>query len=299
MGKPAATDRPPLLSLSHSFTLDFVATAPTREVRETYGRPRLEHFLQERGLAFSEAKTQSRHMRDGCNCLGFHLRKFGRRQATLLTVPQQDNVLTHLREIRAYLDAQKQTPAVQGLKGLNPRIRGWAQYYRHVSAQAVLAKGGHAPWHMLGRWAHRRHPTKSGAWVKAHYYRDKGYWACSAGQTALVKPERTPLTRFTKVTGKYSPYAPTLRRYWRERKKRQVGRETFVKHRLRWHQRQGYRCALCRLPFVPGEPRETEHILPTRQGGSDDRDNKRLVQPWGHRQRHQQDGRQWRRAWAA
>src|SRR5262249_18430385 len=106
---------------------DFVATAPTREVLETYVRPRLEHFLQERGLAFSEAKTQIRHIRDGFNFLGFHLRKCGRRKETLLTVPQKDNVLTHLREIRAYLDAHKQTPAVQVLKVLNPRIRGWAQ----------------------------------------------------------------------------------------------------------------------------------------------------------------------------
>src|SRR5262245_46934545 len=244
MGKPAETDRRRLKSLSHSLTLDFVATAPTREVLETYVRPRLETFLQERGLAFSEAKTQIRHIREGFNFLGFHIRQFGRRETKLLTVPQKDNVLTHLRGIRAYLDAHKQTPAVQVIRALNPVIRGWAQYYRHVSAKKVLSKVGHAQWHMLWRWAKRRHPQKSCAWVKAHYYRDEGYWLFNAGNAQLVRPERTPITRFTKVAGKNSPYDPALRQYWQERKKRQVGRETYAKQRLMLHQRQGYRCAL-------------------------------------------------------
>jgi len=275
---------------------DFVATAPTREVLETHVRPRLEHFLQARGLAFSEAKTRIRHIRDGFNFLGFHLRKFGSRDEKLLTVPQKDKVLTHLRGIRAYLDAHKQTPAVQVIKALNPVIRGWAQYYRHVSAKAVLAKVGHAQWHMLWRWAKRRHPKKSCAWVKARYYRNEGYWAFREGKAELVKPERTPITRFTKVAGKNSPYDPVLRQYWRQRRKRQVGRETYVKQRLMLHQRQGYRCALCRIPFGPGERIEMDHIIPTRHGGTDDIDNTRLVHPWCHRQQHQKDGRQWPRA---
>jgi len=74
-----------------------VVTAPTREVLETHVRPRLEHFLQERGLAFSEAKTRIVHIREGFNFLGFHLRKFGSRDEKLLTVPQKEKVLTHLR----------------------------------------------------------------------------------------------------------------------------------------------------------------------------------------------------------
>src|SRR6266852_3249933 len=46
---------------------DFVTTAPTREVLETYARPRLEKFLQERGLTFSEAKTRIVHITEGFN----------------------------------------------------------------------------------------------------------------------------------------------------------------------------------------------------------------------------------------
>jgi hypothetical protein len=81
----------------------------------------METFLQERGLALSEAKTRIVHIKEGFNVLGFHIRKFGKR-GKLLTVPQKEKVLKHLRAIRSYLDAHKQTPAVEVIKTLNPVI---------------------------------------------------------------------------------------------------------------------------------------------------------------------------------
>jgi RNA-directed DNA polymerase len=199
----------------------------------------MEQFLQERGLAFSEAKTRIMHIKEGFNFLGFPIRKFGSREEKLLTVPQKEKVLKHLRTIRSYLDAHKQTPAVRVMKELNPVIRGWANYYRHSSAKDTFMKARHAQWHMLWNWAKRRHPNKSRQWVKARYFRDDGYWTFREEKAELVKPDATPITRFTKVTGKNSPYDPALRQYWQERKKQQVGRETYAKQRLMLHQRQG------------------------------------------------------------
>jgi RNA-directed DNA polymerase len=274
---------------------DFVITAPTREVLETYAKPRVEKFLKERGLALSEAKTRIVHIAEGFNFLGFHIRKFGKR-GTLLTVPQKEKVLKHLRTIRSYLDAHKQTPAVEVIKTLNPVIRGWANYYRHCAASEVFSKVRHAQWHMLWKWAKRRHPNKSSKWVRARYFKRDGYWTFREEKAELVKPDATPITRFVKVIGRSSPYNPTLKEYWTERKKRQVGRETYQKQRLMLLQKQDYRCALCHIQFVPGEAIETDHIILTSQGGTDDLSNKRLVHPWCHRQRHQKDGRQRPRA---
>ena len=107
MGKPAATDRLCLPSLSHSFTLDFVTTAPTREVLETYARPRIEQFLQERGLALSEAKTRIVHSKEGFNFLGFHIRQFGK-QGTLLTVHKRKKSQARASD-ENLPDAHKQT----------------------------------------------------------------------------------------------------------------------------------------------------------------------------------------------
>ena len=275
---------------------DFVITAPTREVLETYARPRIEGFLKKRGLELSEAKTRIVHITEGFNFLGFHIRKFGKR-GKLLTIPQKEKVLKHVRAIRSYLDAHKQTPTVEVIKKLNPVIRGWANYYRHCAASETFKKVRHAQWLMLWNWAKRRHPNKSSTWVKARYFKSDGYWTLhEPGRAELVKPDKTPITRFTKVTGKNSPYDPALKEYWTERKKQQVGRETYAKQRLMLLQRQEYRCALCRVQFIPGEAIEMDHIILKSQGGTEDLGNKRLVHPWCHRQRHQKDGRQRSRA---
>jgi RNA-directed DNA polymerase len=267
---------------------DFVITAPTRDVLETYARPRVEKFLAERGLALSEAKTRIVHIKEGLNFLGLHSRNFGK-QGKLLTVPQKEKVLNHLRALRSYLDAHQHTPAGHVIKALNPVIRGWAHYYRHCAAKHVFHKARHAQWQRLWAWAKRRHPNKSSQWVKARYFRSDGSWTFWAGKAELVKPDATPIPRFPKGKGRSSPYDPALHQYWTERKKQQVGRETYAKQRLTWHQKQGYRCALCSIPFRAGDSIETDHKIPTSQGGTDDINNKRLGHPWCHRQRHQKD----------
>jgi hypothetical protein len=144
----------------------WVITAPTRAVWATYARPRREQGLEERGLARSAAKTRIVHIKDGGNFLGFHSRKCGQ-QGKLLTVPQQEKVLTHLRALRSSLDAHTQTPAGHVMKELNPVIRGGAHDSRHCAAKHVFQKARHAQWQMLWTWAKRRHPHKSSQWVQA------------------------------------------------------------------------------------------------------------------------------------
>ena len=105
-----------------------------------------------------------------------------------------------------------------------------------LCGQTRLSKGSTCPLADALDWAKRRHPNKSSKWVKARYFRNDGYWTFWEGKAELVKPDATPITRFTKVTGRHSPYAPALRPYWTERKKQPVGRETDEKQRLLLHQ---------------------------------------------------------------
>ena len=268
---------------------DFVVTAPTRDVLETYVKPRLEGFLRDRGLALNEAKTRVVEVNEGFDFLGFHIRKFGRGEKTLV-VPQKEKVVKHLRAIKAYLDTHRQTPAGQVIRDLNPVIRGWSNYYRHVSASRTFAKVRHRQWQMLWRWAKRRHPKIPIGWVKARYFRDDGYWTFQAGEAELAKPDATPIARFTKVTGRQTPYDPTHRLYWRERMKTLVAGETYSKQRLMLHRSQEYVCALCGIRFIPGETIQIDHIISKYRGGSDDLANKRLVHPSCHRQHHQRTG---------
>ena len=53
---------------------DFVVTAPSREVLESYVIPRITGFLKQRGLGLSEAKTRVVHIDEGFDFLGFTIR---------------------------------------------------------------------------------------------------------------------------------------------------------------------------------------------------------------------------------
>jgi RNA-directed DNA polymerase len=271
---------------------DFVVTAPTREVLEEYVIPQLTEFLQQRGLTLSEAKTRIVHVSEGFNFLGFHIRRFGRK---LLTKPQKEKVLRHLRGIKTYLNAHKQYPAEAVIWHLNPVIRGWANYYRHCAAKETYSYVGHRQWQMLWSWARRRHPTKGMWWIKQRYFRADGYWTFYSKHVELVRITATPIRRFVKVSGRSSPLDPKIRAYWQTRTKQLVAEQTASKQKQALLKTQQGKCAMCGLLLATTAEAHIHHVIPQGQGGSEDLSNKRVVHYWCHQQHHQRSGSRYSR----
>ncbi len=147
---------------------DFVVTAPSQEVLETYVRPKLEGFLAERGLTLSEAKTRIVHIDAGFNFLGFTIRRF---KGRVLTKPQKEKVQAHIRRLKTIVVEHQQAPQETLVKRLNPIIRGWCEYYRYGVSSRTFGRVGHHLWLMLWHWAQRRHPNKSKHWVVRRYWK--------------------------------------------------------------------------------------------------------------------------------
>ena len=57
---------------------DFVVTAPTRDVLETHGEPRIEEFLRDSGPDAQRGEDPFVEVNEAFGFLGFHIRKFGR-----------------------------------------------------------------------------------------------------------------------------------------------------------------------------------------------------------------------------
>jgi group II intron maturase len=57
---------------------------------------------------------------------------------------------------------------------LNPKIRGWANYHRHVVSKRTFGRVDHAIFSSLWQWARRRHPNKSLRWIKPKYFDRRG-----------------------------------------------------------------------------------------------------------------------------
>lgn len=268
---------------------DLVVVAPSRTVLEQHVLPTLARFLAERGLHLSEAKTHIVHSTAGFNFLGFEIRRFPR---ALLTQPQKAKMLGHYRAITTYLHQHKQSPAVQVIHDLNPKMRGWGNYYRHCAAKRAFRKLDHMVWHALWRWAKRRHPNKSAQWVNRRYFRTVGprQGVFAQAKAQILWYQDIPITRYPKVRGKSSPMNPALRGYWAQRAQWRQKTLTIKPQRKSLLQAQDCRCGLCKVPFYNGDPIDDHHITPKHTGGDDRQGNRMLVHRWCHHAHHQRHG---------
>ena len=101
-----------------------------------------------------------------------------------LIKPARKSVNALLKKVSEVLGRNKAATQAQVILLLNPIIRGWAMYHRHVVAAATFIQVDHLVWSKVWRWAKRRHPGKCAQWIKARYFQRKGLrdwvFTCSA-----------------------------------------------------------------------------------------------------------------------
>jgi len=98
MGKPAATDRPCLRSLSHSFTLDFVVLCNGTKAEAQDMKEALKTLLEHMGLTLSEEKTKLTHITEGFIFLGYKIiREIGTNGKMVPKVLIPDSAITKNR----------------------------------------------------------------------------------------------------------------------------------------------------------------------------------------------------------
>jgi RNA-directed DNA polymerase len=213
---------------------DFVISGKSQDMLEQ-AKAEVIAFLAERGLALSPEKTKITHVSDGFNFLGFNVRTYNRK---LLIKPSKDAQKKVLREVRGIIRGHRATAQQDLIRLLNPVIRGWAYYYRHVVSARIFGKLDRLVWKALWRWAVRRHPNKGKRWVKKRYFRTIGprHWvfACENGQNDLIDgPELMKLVnlqdikirRHVKVKAEANPYDPQWKSYFAARRAVVAGSE--------------------------------------------------------------------------
>src|ERR1700757_3489426 len=151
---------------------DFIITGRTKELLEGEIKPLVEQFLQERGLELSPAKTVITHVEKGFHFLGQNVRKYP--NGKLLIKPSKKNIKTFLDGIRGVIKAALGMSAADLIDWLNPKIRGWSNYHRHVVSARVFSRVDYAIFIRLWQWTRRRHPKKSSGWLKQKYFEQHG-----------------------------------------------------------------------------------------------------------------------------
>ncbi len=198
---------------------DFIVTAATRSLLRDEIKTRVEQFLSERGLELAHDKTRIVHIDEGFDFLGFNLRKY---QGKLLIKPAASNIAAvrdKVRDIIMHSGALSQQTLIYRL---NPIVRGWAYFYRHVVSKNTFADIDNAIWHMTWSWAKRRHPKKRSTWIKDRYYvrRDGRDWVFADGTATLFRMSSVPIRRHVLIQGYANPYDPEWTEYLTHRSAR-------------------------------------------------------------------------------
>jgi RNA-directed DNA polymerase len=264
-------------------------------------------WLQDLGLTLKPSKTRLTHTYHPCegelgvDFLGFHIRQYpvGKYKTgkgphnkplgfkTLIT-PSKEGQRTHLLHLKEIVRKLRAASPQVLIGQLNPRIRGWSNYYAAVVAKATFARMDALLYAKLRRWARRRHPNKSARWVHNKYWHPRNGvspFATNEGHT-LRQHAATPIRRHTKATGSRSPYDGDWV-YWATR----MGKHPEISPRWAFLlKRQQGRCPGCGLYFRQDDDIiELDHITPSARGGDGRYGNLQLLHGHCHDKKTAQD----------
>jgi RNA-directed DNA polymerase len=291
MGKLAVTDRHSLPSLRHSFTLDFIVTANSRQVLAEDILPRIEAFLAARGVRLSTEKTVITPISQGFDFLGQTVRKPERpkgKLAKLQITPSMASCQALTAKVRTLCKQAKGTTPEKLIDTLNPVLRGWANYHRHVICGETFAKLDNFVWQRVYRWAKRRHSDKTGRWIT-----DRSFPHCkgetwrftdpTTGQQLIRVREAVRPQRYLKVKGAANPFDPAWEAYFQHRD-RELALRASSPFRAKILRQQHGDCPRCRQVIQVEEEVELHH----RDGNHQNNQwgNLVLLPPNCHRQEH-------------
>lgn len=198
-----------------------IVTAQTREQIEEVVAI-MEEWLSPRGLRLHPEKTKIIHADNGFKFLGFSIRRY---EGKCLVKPQKEKVLSFIRSIGRWLSEHRQVTPEAVIGQLNPRLRGWANHYRHAVSKRTFSYVRDRVWRMLWHWCLQRHPNKTKTWVGRKYFgTDGGSWtfqvATIRGYLSLLNIGATAIERHVKVRADACVDDPDLREYWALRNRR-------------------------------------------------------------------------------
>jgi len=281
---------------------DFIITGRSKEQLEILVMPVVEQFLIERGLVLSKVKTKITHIDSGFDFLGQNIRKY-KDGNKYLTKPSKSSLCRVVRKIRKIVKDNKMIKQELLITMLNPIIRGWTAYHRHIVAKESFSKLRHEIFKILWRWSKRRHPNKSSGWVMNKYFKrvrgDSWRFACENKNSnkqkdknepvvyKLVDPTKLPIKRHVKICSEANPYDKQWESYFEKRLKYKMYHSLSGNKKLQimWNKQKGI-CPVCKQSVTTETDWDVHHVLPKSKGGDDKLSNLQMLHINCHKQVH-------------
>ena len=207
---------------------DFLVVVPSKEIADEV-REIIREFLAIRGLELSPEKTVITHIDDGFDFLSWNFRKY---KGKLLIKPSQKSIKSITQNLKTIVNKAKSWTQDKLIKTLNPVIRGWANYHRHIVAKATFQKLDFYLWEITWQWGKRRHPNKGHKWIATKYWSSEGTrkWVFKTKENKLLIFSDTKIRRHHHAKLDANPYLN--RNYFLERKDRIKKQTPWIQTRL-------------------------------------------------------------------
>lgn len=279
---------------------DIVIVHPQLEIIE-FCKNQLNIFLAKLNLRLNKEKSKILHTLEknsavqmrGFEFLGFHIRqlpvgkykrkKQGRPYRTLI-VPSRKSVAKHIDNLK--LTLKKTVKSEVMISQLNPKIIGWANYFRSVVSSEIFNYLDHKLLHMILSRLKRIHRTRGMTWIYKRYfdrinnYKWTFYYQANKDSKTfkLARHAKVAIRRHIKIKGDCSVYDENFA-YWSQRLRKIPNISNSV---LRLLKKQKGKCALCCSEFRYGDSMEIDHIVPIFKGGQRTANNIQLVHKHCH-----------------
>jgi len=276
---------------------DWIVTARSSDMLEKQVLPFIAAFLRERGLELSAEETHITHITEGFDFLGQNIRKY-KDKGKLIIKPSKKNLKAHLKKIRDTIRGNRTATAGGLIMQLNPILRGWANYHRHVCSKKTFSYVHNETYLALKQWTRRRHPNKSAKWIKKKYLTTVGnrHWVFYGvvkkqgdreERVHLLHVDRIPIRRHIKIRNAANPYDPQWEEYFEARTQRKMMDSLKGNKQLLnlWKNQDG-RCPQCREPITLDTRWHVHHIVQRSKGGGDATSNLQMLHSTCHRQIH-------------
>lgn len=214
--------------------------------------------------------------------------------------PSGKNVKSLLREIRSVVKVNRASSAGELISQLNPKIRGWANYHRHVVSKETFNRVEGMIFRCIWQWAKRRHRNKGHRWIKEKYFCAIGErnWVFTGSKKGadgkphpihLLKAAATQIKRHIKIKGGANPYDREWDAYFEERIGKKMVETLKGRRKLLqvWRKRKG-ECPICKEKITGQSGWHSHHLIWRVKGGEERAENLILLHPECHRQLHSQ-----------
>ena len=289
----------PIVRYADDFVIVGVSKQRAKEIKQS-----IKEHLSTLGLTLSDEKTKITHVYDGFDFLGFNIRKYRKTHQKsneasdykLLIKPQQENVEKVLKGCKEIFDKNKASKLEILIHQLNPKLQGWANYYRYIVSSATFGKIDKINWNRTLNWAKRKHPEKSLNWIYSKYYSRQGKnrtlnFMDSLNNIRLIHMRDIfSKKRFVIVKKQMRVYSADNADYWRSREYHNTFNRLFVRKLRELFSRQEGNCPYCESQIIEEEVVNGEihahHMLPRSFGGTDRYSNLRLLHKECHIELH-------------